>query len=41
MQHAVRYLYLSLVFLLFSFSSYAQCEANITPRGTVTILPDG
>ncbi|QNF34157.1 gliding motility-associated C-terminal domain-containing protein [Adhaeribacter swui] len=37
MQQPIRYLYLFLVFVLFSVSSYAQCPANITPSGTAYI----
>jgi gliding motility-associated-like protein len=38
MQQLLRYLYLSLVFVLFSISTYAQqCPANITPSGTASI----
>ncbi len=34
MQHHIRYLYLFLIFVLFSVTAYAQCPAVISPSGT-------
>lgn len=43
MQHTLRYFYLSLVFVLFSFSSYAQdlCQATISPSGMAYLCNGG